>query len=189
MTVAAASAALAGCSSKPRNFAPVLSAGPPDSSAYEAQWLACREQVAASIKAGSGRAASAVGGAAVGVGSAAAVGAAASTATYATYGAAAAALGATIIMAPIAALGGAWGISKIKKNKKERAIKAATAECLAKAGYSVDRWRVLSKTEVRALPAAWPGTTAPAATATATAPAATGPATAGEAAPPTADPQ
>lgn len=170
VTLAATAVVLAGCSSKPRNFAPVLGAAPADAAAYEAQWLACREQVAASIKAGSGRAASAVGGAAVGVGSAAAVGAAASTATYATYGAAMAALGATIIMAPVAALGGAWGVSKIKKTKKERAIKAATAECLAKAGYSVEKWRVMKKQEVRAVPAA-AGATAPAAPAPAEAPA------------------
>ena len=78
---------------------------------------------------------------------------AATAGTSATYGAAAAGLGATIIAAPMAAIGGAWGISKIKKTKKERAIKAATAECLAKAGSPVEKWRVMKKQEVRALPA------------------------------------
>jgi hypothetical protein len=63
-----------------------------------------------------------------------------------------AALGATIIAAPIAAIGGAWGISKIKKTHKERAIKTATSDCLAKSGYAVEGWRVMSKREVRALP-------------------------------------
>jgi hypothetical protein len=66
-------------------------------------------------------------------------------------GGAMAALGATIIAAPVAAVAGAWGISKIKKTNKERAIKAATADCLARAGYSVEGWRVLSKREVRGL--------------------------------------
>ena len=144
---------LSGCSSKPRNFAPVLGAGPTDATAYEAQWLGCREQAAASIKAGADRHASAIGGVAAGAGGAAAVGAA-TAGTYATMGTAMAALGATITAAPIAALGGAWGISKIKKTKKERAIKAATADCLAKAGYTVQDWRVMSKREVRALPLA-----------------------------------
>ena len=151
---AAGAVILTGCSSKPRNFAPVMAAPPADAKAYEAQWLTCREQVAATAKKGSGRTASAVGGVAAGAGASVAVGAAASTATYASYGAAAAALGATIIAAPLAALGGAWGISKIKKTKKEKAIKAATADCMAKAGYPVDKWRVMSKREVRALPAA-----------------------------------
>ena len=77
-------------------------------------------------------------------------------------------------MAPVAALGGAWGISKIKKNKKEKVIKAATADCMAKAGYSVDKWRVMTKQEVRALPnspiaPAEPVAAAPVAPATATA--------------------
>ena len=153
VAVTAAAVALAGCSSKPRNFAPVLSAEPSDAKIYEAQWLACREQVAASTKHGSERGVSAVGGVAAGAAGATAVGAA-TAGTYATYAGAAAAMGATIIAAPIALVGGAWGLSKIKKNKKERAIKAATAECLSKAGYAVESWRVMKKQEVRALPPA-----------------------------------
>lgn len=153
LLVAAGVLILAGCSSKPRNFAPVLGAGPNDAKTYETQWLSCREEVAASVKAGADRHASAVGGVAAGAGGAAAMGAA-TAGTYATMGTAMAALGATIIMAPIAAIGGAWGISKIKKTKKERAIKAVTADCLAKAGYTVQDWRVMSKREVRALPPA-----------------------------------
>ena len=151
VTVTAAAVALTGCSSKPRNFAPVLGAAPADSKLYEAQWLTCREQVAASTKKGSGRGASAAGGAAAGAGGAVAVGAA-TAGTYASYAGAAAAIGATIIAAPLAAIGGAWGISKIKKTKKERAIKTATADCLSKAGYTVQDWRVMKKREVRALP-------------------------------------
>ena len=76
--------------------------------------------------------------------------------TWMVRDAAAAALGATIIAAPIALVGGAWGISKIKKNRKEKAIKAATAECMAGAGYQVSDWRVLSKREARTLDATAP---------------------------------
>ena len=148
--VTAGAVLIAGCSSKPRNFAPVLTAAPTDAQAYEAQWLTCREQVRVTTKNGSERGASAIGGVAAGAGGAAAVGAA-TAGTYATYAGAAAALGATIIAAPVALIGGAWGISKIKKTKKEKRIKAATADCLAKAGYSVDKWRVMKKSEVRAL--------------------------------------
>ena len=153
VTVTAAAVLLAGCSSKPRNFAPVLGAAPTDAKLYEAQWLTCREQVAMQTKSGSGRAASAAGGVAAGAAGATAVGAA-TAGTYATYAGAAAAIGATMIAAPIALIGGAWGISKIKKTKKERRIKAATADCLSKAGYAVQDWRVMKKREVRALPPA-----------------------------------
>ena len=160
--VTAAALLVAGCSSKPRNFAPVLTTAPTDAQAYEAQWLTCREQVRVSTKNGSERGASAIGGVAAGAGGAAAVGAA-TAGTYATYAGAAAAIGATMIAAPPALVGGAWGISKIRKTKKERTIKAATAECLAKAGYSVDKWRVMKKSEVRALTPAPAAGAAPAA--------------------------
>ena len=161
LSAVAVSVVLAGCSSRPRNFAPVMAAAPADSQAYEAQWLACREHVAASAKQGSGRLGSAAGGAAAGVGSAVAIGT--SAGASASMAGAMAAAAATVILAPIAIVGGAWGVSKIKKTKKEKAIKAATAECMAKSGYSVDKWRVMSKREVRALPTATAPQPAPAA--------------------------
>jgi len=146
--------AVGGCSSKPRNFAPVLAAAPADARSYEKHWLECREQVAAANGKGSGRLASAGGGAVAGAGAGVAASAAASGATFATYGAAATAAAAAIAVVPVFGLAGAWGISKIKKNKNERRIKSATAECMASHGYSVDKWRVMSKREVRALDAA-----------------------------------
>lgn len=160
LAITAGAVLVAGCSSKPRNFAPVLTAAPADEQAYESRWLACRDEVRVTTKNGSERGVSAVGGVAAGAGGAAAVGAA-TAGTYAGYAAAGAAIGATIIAAPLALVGGAWGISKIKKTKKEKRIKAATADCLAKAGYSVDKWRVMKKSEVRALgPAPAPSVTA-----------------------------
>jgi hypothetical protein len=44
-------------------------------------------------------------------------------------------------------------MSKIKKTKKERIIKAATTECMTRHGFAVDGWRVMSRREVRALDA------------------------------------
>ena len=146
--------ALSGCSSRPRNFAPVLAAPPADSTAYEAHWLECRETVAAMTGKGSERLAAAGGAAVAGAGAGLAAGAATSGATFASYGAAAAAGAAVIAVVPVFGLAGAWGISKIKKTKKERSIKSATAECMAKNGYPVERWRVMSKREVQALAAA-----------------------------------
>lgn len=148
---------VAGCSSKPRNFAPMLAAPPADAEAYEARWLDCREQVAQATDQRANRGVSAAGGVAAGAGAGVATGAAVSGATYGTMAAAAAAAAAALAVVPVAGLAGAWGISKMKKTKKERAIKAATAECLARSGYAVERWRVLSKKEVRALAAAKAG--------------------------------
>ena len=148
--------AVGGCSSRPRNFAPVLAAAPADAHTYEKHWIECREQVAAATGKGSGRLASAGGGAVAAAGAGVAASAAASGATFATYGAAATAAAAAIAVVPVFGLAGAWGISKIKKTKKERTIKAATAECMASHGYSVEQWRVMSKREVRALDAPQP---------------------------------
>lgn len=152
---AAAAVLMSGCSSRPRNFAPVLGAAPTDVQAYEARWLACRDEAMTASGRGSGRLASAAGGAVAGAGGVTAV-SAVTASSYATMGGAMAALGAIVLAAPVAALGGAWGISKIKKAKKERAIKTATAACLASAGYTVEKWRVMSKREVRLLPAKAP---------------------------------
>lgn len=149
----AGSLAFSACSSRPRSFAPQLAAAPSDPQRFDAAWKQCRADVAARTDQRSGRIASAAVGAATGAGATAAVGAAAAG-TYATYGGAFAALGATMIAAPIGLIGGAWGISKIKKNKKEKAIKLATTECIKAAGYDVADWRVMSKKEARALDAA-----------------------------------
>ena len=149
LIVMASAVVLAGCSSRPRSFAPVLAAAPPDQPAYEAKLQNCRERLAARMDR-SGRLASAAAGTAVGVGAGYAAGAATAAGTAGTIGAAGAAAAAAVMVLPIAGLAGAWGVSKIKKNKKEKAIKNAMAECLAEGGYSVDQWRVMSKREVRA---------------------------------------
>lgn len=156
LLVAAGAVLLSGCSSRPRSFAPVLAAAPADRAAYDAQLQMCRERLAARMDR-SGRLASAAVGTAVGVGAGYAAGAATAAGTASSFGAAAgAAAAAALTVLPIAGLAGAWGISKIKKTKKERAIKDAFAECLHEGGYSVDKWRVMSKREVRALAAKSP---------------------------------
>ncbi|GAA3997062.1 hypothetical protein [Sphingomonas humi] len=151
--VLSAALACSACSSRPRSFAPQLAAPASDPQAFDAAWMRCRAEVAARTDQRTGRFGSAAAGAAAGTGASLAVGAA-TAGTYATYGGAAAAVGATIIAAPIALVGGAWGLSKIKKTKKEKAIKAATAQCMTAAGYPVRDWRVLRKREARAIDAA-----------------------------------
>jgi hypothetical protein len=152
LIVAAGAISLSGCSSRPRNFAPVLTAAPADENAYQAQLQICRERLAARMDK-SGRLASAAGGTAIGLGAGYAAGTATVAGSAGAIGAAGAAAAAAVMVLPIAGLAGAWGISKIKKTKKERAIKTAMAECLAEDGYSVQQWRVMSKREVRAITA------------------------------------
>ena len=47
---------------------------------------------------------------------------------------------ATIVLLPFAALGGAWGLSRMKRAKKERAIKIALEGCLQERDYEVAGW-------------------------------------------------
>lgn len=132
-----AALALQGCSSRPREFNPVLAAAPADSLAYDAAYQECRQLVAQGKVMSEGRVASAGAGAAA----AAATGAAG---TAVASGAAGwggfAVLGATVILAPFAVAGGAWGMAKAKKAKKEKLVKTATAQCLEQQGYEVEEW-------------------------------------------------
>ena len=96
----------------------------------------------------SGRGGSAAGGAAAGAGTAAVGGALASAGGYAGLAAASA----TIVLLPFAVLGGAWGMSKAKRAKKERAIKSAMEGCLSERGYRVAGWSKSVKKPIVRLP-------------------------------------
>ena len=128
---------LSACSSRPREFAPSLAAAPADAAQFGADYEKCRVLVANGQRSGFGsELASGGAGVAAGVG----VTAAMTGGTYATMGGAMAAMGATMILAPVAALAGAWGVAKRSKLKKEKTIKGATGVCLAEHGYSVAGW-------------------------------------------------
>lgn len=148
---AAVAVLLLGCSSRPRNFEPVLAAAPADQSAYQSHLRNCQVIVATGGWK-DGRGVSAAGGAVAGVGAGVATGSAVAAGTSGMIGAAAAAAAAAAVALPVVGVLGAWGISKIKKSKNERQLKSELSQCLASGGYSVDRWRAMSKKEVRALP-------------------------------------
>ena len=79
-----------------------------------------------------------------------AAGAATGSAVAVAGGAAAASAGpwagaavasATIVLLPFAVLGGAWGMAKMRRAKKERAVKTAMAGCLQERGHQVTGWK------------------------------------------------
>jgi hypothetical protein len=128
---------LEGCSSRPREFSPIPAAATANQAEFEVAYATCQELFVAGKLDSSGRTASAGAGAAAGAATAAIGGtAAAATAGYAGMAAAAA----TVVLLPFAILGGAWGMSRIKRAKKEHAIKAAMEGCLAERGYVVAGW-------------------------------------------------
>jgi hypothetical protein len=133
----AISLALEACSSRPRAFDPTLAAPAADQSAFDAAYTSCRQLLVAGKLDSSGRSASAGGAAAAGATTAVAGGTAAAMAGgYAGLAAASA----TIVLLPFAIVGGAWGMAKMKRARKERAIKAALTGCLQQRGYQVADW-------------------------------------------------
>ena len=128
---------LQACSSRPREFTPVLGTATADKAEFDAAYATCQQLLVAGKLDSSGRGASAGAGAAAGAATAAAGGTAAAAAGgYAGLAAASA----TIVLLPFAILGGAWGLSRMKRAKKERAIKAAMEGCLNERGYEVAGW-------------------------------------------------
>ena len=83
------------------------------------------------------REASAAVGAGAGAGTAA-VGAATATAVGGWTGVALAS--ATVVLLPVAIIGGAWGMSRAKRSKKEHAIKTALKGCMHERGYDIAGW-------------------------------------------------
>lgn len=139
----AASLIVSGCSSRPRAFTPILAAPPSgqapfDQAAFDRAYKDCTDLLVGGKLDWEGRLASAGAGAAAG-GTAAAVGGA-TAAAVAGYGGLAVA-SATIVLLPFAVIGGAVGMAKAKRARKEQAIKTAMTGCLRERGYAVVEWR------------------------------------------------
>lgn len=128
---------LEACSSTPREFTPQLASAPIAQTEFDAAFAKCRELFASGKLNASGRSASAAAGAGTGAGTAA-VGGAAAAAAGGWGGVALAS--ATIVLLPFAVVGGAWGMSRMKRARKERAIKTALQGCLRERGYEVAGW-------------------------------------------------
>jgi hypothetical protein len=134
-----------GCSSTPRAFAPTLTTPPADQRAFDQANADCTALFVAGKLDQNGRLASA--GGAAGAGATAAAVGGATAAAVAGYGGLAVAA-ATIVLLPFAVVGGAVGMAKMKRAKKEKAIKVALTGCLNERGYEVSGWRRLSKAEI-----------------------------------------
>jgi hypothetical protein len=144
---AAASLLVSACSSRPRPFAPVLDVPPADQRAFDLAQIRCADLLVKRKLDKDGR----LGSAGAGAGAGAAVAAVGTTAASAAgfYGGLAVA-SATIILLPFAVIGGAFGMSRMKRTAKEKAVKQAMAGCLSEQGYEVSSWARMSKAELAA---------------------------------------
>ena len=130
--------ALEACSSRPREFTPTLGIAPPDQVKFDASLDECKQLYVAGKLDGSGRLAS--GGAGAAAGGAMAAGGVAAATSAGLYGAAAV-MSATLVLMPVAIVGSAIGMAKIKRKRKEKAIQTAMAGCLRDRGYEVASWQ------------------------------------------------
>lgn len=138
---------LAGCSSRPREFTPTLGAAPMDQTKFDAAYAECKQLFVTGKLDSSGRLAS--GGAGAAAGGAVGAAGAAAAASAGLYGGMAVA-SATLVLMPVAVIGGAIGMAKIKRHKKEVAVQRVMAGCLRERGYEVQSWqkaRKLRRTE------------------------------------------
>ena len=142
IAAAASALLLQACSSRPREFTPTLGVAPADQSKFDAAYAECRQlfvtgKLDTSGRLGSGGAGAAAGGA-VGV-----AGTAAAT-SAGLYGGMAV-MSATLVLMPVAVIGGAIGMAKIKRHKNEVAIQRTMGGCLCERGYEVASWQKAPK--------------------------------------------
>ncbi len=130
-----------GCSSRPREFTPTPGIATAEAAGFDQAYATCTQLMVAGKLNQEGRSGSLGAGAAAGA-TTAAVGAGTVAAIGPSLGAFAVA-SATVIMLPFAVIGGAWGMAKMKRAKKEAAIKNVLSGCLQERGYSVARWEMV----------------------------------------------
>ena len=132
------------CSSRPREFTPTLGIAPADQGRFEAVYAECKRLFVTGKLDSNGRLGSGAAGAATGGAMGVAGGAAAASAGL--YGGMAVA-SATLVLMPVAVIGGAVGMAKIKRHKKEMAIQRTMAGCLRERGYEVASWQKAPKSK------------------------------------------
>jgi hypothetical protein len=133
----AAAVTLGGCSSRPRSFEPQIALAPAKQAEFDSAYANCSQLLVEGKLDSNGRLVSAGVGAAAG---ATVVALGASAATSAGLYAGMAVASATLVALPFVALASAWGTSKVKRKKKETAIRTAMTGCLQERGFVVTDW-------------------------------------------------
>jgi hypothetical protein len=138
---------LEACSSRPREFTPTLGIAPTDQSRFDAAYAECRQLFVTGKLDTNGRLAS--GGAGAAAGGAVGIAGGAAAASAGLYGGMAV-MSATLVLMPVAVIGGAIGMAKIKRHKKEVAIQRAMGGCLRDRGYEIASWQKAAKVKAAA---------------------------------------
>lgn len=147
LAVAAMATALAGCSTKPRNFAASVSTPVPDRVAFEQDYRTCAALVKSGHKSGfrTAAAASAVSAGAVGAGVGTGMAVASAGGTSTGFSGMGAGLGTAFAAATVVAGLAGFGITRAIRGGKERKFKRNMSACLSEYGYEVADWEKLKK--------------------------------------------
>lgn len=122
----------------------MLASAPLDASKVDAAYAECKQLYVSGKLDTNGRLASGGVGAAAG-GAVGLAGTAAATSAGLWAGAAVAS--ATLVLMPFAVIGGAVGMAKIKRKKKERAIQQVMTGCMRDRGITVAGWQKAPRTK------------------------------------------
>jgi hypothetical protein len=142
---------LQACSSRPREFTPTLGMAPASQASFDTAYADCKQLFVTGKLTSNGRLAS--GGAGAAAGGAIGVAGTAAATSAGLYGGMAV-MSATLVLMPVAIIGGAVGMAKIKRHKKEKAIQQAMSGCLRDRGYEVAGWEKSRHLSPQAAPAA-----------------------------------
>jgi hypothetical protein len=145
MVLAALGLVLDGCSSRPREFTPNLGIAPIDQAKFDAAYGECKQLFVAGKLDTSGRLAS--GGVGAAAGGALGIAGTAAATSAGLYGGMAV-MSATLVLMPVAIIGGAVGMAKIKRHRKEAAIQRVMSGCLRDRGYEVASWAKAPKVKL-----------------------------------------
>jgi len=143
MAAASLAMLLQACSSRPREFTPTLGIAPSDQSKFDAAYAECKQLFVTGKLDTNGRLAS--GGAGAAAGGAVGLAGGAAAASAGLWGATAV-MSATLVLMPVAVIGGAIGMAKVKRHRKEAAIQRTMSGCLRDRGYQIASWQKAPKT-------------------------------------------
>jgi hypothetical protein len=138
---------LQACSSRPREFTPTLDIAPASQASFDSSYADCKQLFVTGKLASDGRLGS--GGAGAAAGGALGVAGTAAATSAGLYGGMAV-MSATLVLMPVAIIGGAVGMAKIKRHKKEKAVQQAMSGCLRNRGYEVSSWEKTRRVSARA---------------------------------------
>lgn len=137
-------AAASGCSSRPRQFAPILKAPASDAAAYQNDLATCKTLVGRGYKSNFKATAGVIGAGTV-AGTATGIASFAALSSQGILGGTTTASSVLGVAFPFVGFAASFGVSRAIRSGREKKVKTATESCLKEYGYSVEGWTRIKK--------------------------------------------